>query len=134
MTPRHRKQQPPSDAARSDQGDAQRERAARRLILDLGADALAARPWQPRPVPPSAIDLVQYALWRSSGSDPDALRGALALLAAARAELDQLETGLLFAARSAELTWAQIADAMGANSPQASQQRFHRLLARGEAP
>ena len=41
-----------------------------------------------------------------------------------------MESGLLFLARSAGLTWAQIADAMGFRSPQACQQHFTRLAAR----
>lgn len=55
---------------------------------------------------------------------------ALALLPAARTEVEGLEAGLLFTARSAGLTWAQIADAMGFSSPQACQQRYNRLTAR----
>jgi hypothetical protein len=61
---------------------------------------------------------------------PDAIASALALLPAARAETDGLEAGLLFTARSAGLTWAQIADAMGFNSPQACQQHYNRLISR----
>ncbi|WP_308113358.1 hypothetical protein [Antribacter soli] len=54
----------------------------------------------------------------------------LALLPAARDEVEGLEAGLLFTARGAGLTWAQIADAMGYGSPQACQQRYDRLTAR----
>jgi hypothetical protein len=43
-----------------------------------------------------------------------------------------LETGLLFAARGLGLTWAQMATALGLNSPQACQQRLDRLLAKGD--
>ncbi|TGJ96964.1 DNA-binding protein, partial [Actinotalea fermentans ATCC 43279 = JCM 9966 = DSM 3133] len=94
--------------------------------------ALAPRPWQPAAVPPSAVDLARFALWRSADLPPEQLLDALALLPAARAEVDALESGLLFTARSAGLTWAQIADATGFNSPQACQQHFHRLAARQE--
>ncbi len=61
---------------------------------------------------------------------PEAVLSALALLPAARAEVEGLEAGLLFTARASGLTWAQIADAMGFNSPQACQQHFNRIAAR----
>lgn len=81
-------------------------------------------------LPPSAVDLTQFALWRASELDSDDLLDALTLLPAARAEVEGLEAGLLFIARGAGLTWAQIADAMGFKSPQACQQHFNRLSAR----
>lgn len=114
----------------ADHDQARREHAAREHLLGLGADRLANRPWQPAPVPPSAVDLARFALWRSTDLAPGDLLSALALLPAARAEVDGLEDGLLFTARSAGLTWAQIADAMGFNSPQACQQHYNRLAAR----
>ncbi|MEK8226978.1 hypothetical protein NKG05_14185 [Oerskovia sp. M15] len=119
-----------AQAALADQDRARRERDARKHLLDLGADELDARPWQPAPVPPSAVDLARFALWRSADLAQDDLLSALALLPAARAEVDGLEDGLLFTARSAGLTWAQIADATGFNSPQACQQHYNRLAAR----
>lgn len=126
-----------------DQAQAQREREARELLLAAGADGLDRRPWQAGAMPPSAVDLIQFFLWRSGsagfGSPPDqeltdAAVAALQLLPAARAELDALETGLLFAARGFGHTWAQMADALGLNSPQACQQRFDRLTARSGRP
>lgn len=96
-------------------------------------------------MPPTAVDLLQFFLWRSgsaefgAGADADqemtnAVVAALQLLPAARAEIDQLETGLLFAARGLGLTWAQMAAALGLNSPQACQQRLDRLTTRGSRP
>ncbi len=117
--------------ARADQDQAARERAARERLLDLGADRLPDRPWRPAPVPPSAVDLAHFGLWRSHELAPDDLLAALAQVPAARAEVEGLEAGLLFVARGAGLTWAQIADAMGFNSPQACQQHFARLSRRG---
>jgi len=123
------------DVAGADRAEARREQAARERLLRAGADALDDRPWRPAPVPMSAVDLVQFALWRSAELAPDDIESALALLPAARAEVDGLEDGLLFVARSAGLTWAQIAQAMGFNSPQACQQHYTRLAARrGSAP
>jgi hypothetical protein len=103
-------------------------------LREAGADGLEPRPWRPAPAPPSAVDLAQYALWRTGAGEADrtTLLSGLALLSAARAEVEGLETGLLFSARSAGLTWAQIADAMGFRSPQACQQRFARLTGRAE--
>jgi hypothetical protein len=127
-------------AATDDQRAAQREHEARELLLAAGAGELERRPWQPKPVPPSAVDLIQHFLWQSSDGDrqssdgggADAALAALRLLPAARAEIDQLETGLLFAARGQGLTWAQMATALGLKSPQACQQRLDRLISRGE--
>lgn len=107
---------------------AQRERDAQDRMLALGADVLEARPWRPAPAPPTAVDLVQFALWRSEELAAEDVRSALELLPAAQAEAEGLEIGLLFAARNAGLTWAQIADATGFRSPQACQQYFTRRL------
>lgn len=113
-----------------DQPQAQRERDAQDRLLNKGADQLEPRPWQHDAAPPSAVDLTQYALWRSSELMPDELLGALSLLPAARAEVESVEVGLLFVARNEGLTWAQIAEAMGFRSPQACQQYVNRLSAR----
>jgi hypothetical protein len=117
-------------AAYADRAQARHEQDARQRLLGLGADALDARPWRPAPVPPSAVDLAHFALWRSADLASEDILSALALLPAARAEVEGLEAGLLFTARSAGLTWAQMADAMGFNSPQACQQHYTRLAAR----
>ncbi|MCC8930586.1 hypothetical protein [Rhodococcus sp. I2R] len=120
----------PERLSSADHAQAQRERDAQDKLLDKGADQLQPRPWRPAPAPPSAVDLTQYAVWRSSELTPDELLGALSLLPAARAEVEGVEIGLLFAARSEGLTWAQIAEAMGFRSPQACQQYVNRLSAR----
>ncbi|WP_344237586.1 hypothetical protein [Kribbella hippodromi] len=101
--------------------------------MERGAGEVAARPWRPAPVPLSAVDFVQFALWRAGELGAEDLLAALTLLPAARAEVEELEAGLFFVARSSGLTWAEIADAMGFSSPQACQQRFNRLTARQEA-
>ena len=120
----------PERLSSADHAQAQRERDAQDKLLDKGADQLQPRPWRPAPAPPSAVDLTQYAVWRSSELTPDELLGALSLLPAARAEVEGVEIGLLFAARSEGLTWAQIAKAGGFRSPQACQQYVNRLSAR----
>ena len=113
-----------------DNAEASREHAAQSRLLALGADRLEARAWRPEQAPPTAVDLTQFALWRSSDLDPEDLLSALTLLPAARAEVEGVEVGLIFAARNDELTWAQIAAAMGFRSPQACQQYVARLSSR----
>ncbi|MEW2356252.1 DNA-binding protein [Spirillospora sp. NPDC029432] len=127
------RKQDSSPTERADHAQADREREASAHLLRLGADELDPRPWRPAPVPPSAVDLIQFAVWRNADLGPDDVLSALALVPAARAEIDGLESALLFTARSAGATWAQIADAMGFNSPQACQQHFTRLTARQDA-
>lgn len=121
------------DDAHADHAQAEREQRAQTRLTELAADAVAPRPWRPAPVPPSAVDLAQFAVWCSSELDAEALLHALTLLPAARAEVEGLEAGLLFTARSAGLTWAQIAQAMGFRSPQACQQHYTRLTARQDS-
>lgn len=117
-------------AGGADHAQARREHDAQVRLLERGADRLEPRPWRPDPAPPTAVDLTQYALWRSGELTADELLGALTLLPAARAEVEGVEIGLLFAARNEGLTWAQIAEAMGFRSPQACQQYVSRLSAR----
>lgn len=119
-----------TERAVADHGQAHREHLARARLLEHGADRIEARPWRPAPTPPSAVDLAQFAVHRAADLTSEDLLSALALLPAARAEVDGLESGLLFVARSAGLTWAQIAETMGFNSPQACHQHFDRLAAR----
>ncbi|MFG3437235.1 DNA-binding protein [Nonomuraea sp. NPDC047897] len=121
------------DVAHTDHLEARREREARERLLSLGADAIGGRPWRPSPAPPSAIDLAHFAAWRWADLAPEDILSALTLLPAARAEVEGLEAALLFTARSAGLTWAQMAQAMGFNSPQACQQHYTRLAARQDA-
>ena len=121
-----------------DADEAERETRAVRLLMDMGGSDLSPRPWLAPGQPPSAMDLIQHVLWRSRVSDqgPHAnptpveaadLRAALALVAAARGEMDAVETALLFLARAEGLTWPQIAESLGLRSAQAAQQRLDRL-------
>ena len=78
------------------------------------------------------MELLEFALWRDqSAPDMWAVEAALGLVGAARAEVEQLEIGALFAARGRGMTWAEIARSMGLNSPQAVQQRLERRRSRG---
>jgi hypothetical protein len=105
---------------------------ARDVVKAAGADGLARRPWQHPKQPASDTDLLRFAAWvaRDADVDPELLAAGMRLLGAARAELDQTEAGLLFAARSTGMTWPQIADALDLGSAQAAQQRMNRVLAR----
>jgi hypothetical protein len=115
-----------------DHDQAARQAAARRALLGAGASALPRPPWLHPAQPPSAADLIQFALWRSGAGDlgEDGLLAALTLLPAARAETDQVEAALLFTARAGELSWLRIARAMGLGSAQAAQQRLGRIAGR----
>lgn len=111
---------------------------ARRILLDAGADQLQRRPWQHRSEPPDDATLVRFALWRASGragsgSDPE-LAAALALIGAARSDLDAVESALLFTARAEGMTWAKIAEQLRMRSPQAAQQRLMRASPRPDDP
>jgi len=91
----------------ADHEQAAREAAARRRLLSSGALSLPRMPWLAGRQPPPALDLIRFAMWRGqAGRDgEDDLLAALTLLAAARAEADQAEAGLLFTARAHGLSW-----------------------------
>ena len=95
--------------------------AARRHLMARGADGLPVPPWGHEGVPLDDATLIRYALWRANSG---------AGLDVPRAEMDALETGLLFVARAEGLTWPKIAERLGVRSPQAAQQRFERVSAR----
>ena len=106
---------------------------ARAVVNAAGAAGLERRPWQADPQPAADGDLVRFVAWccrDPERTDPAVLEAGLRLLASARAELDQVEAGLLFAARAAGMTWPRIAGALDLSSAQAAQQRFNRVLAR----
>ena len=118
-----------------DQAAGKAERWARDRLTAGGGRDLPRLPWLADGQPHDAVTLIRQALWRA-GTDrgsleqPDDLLAAITLLAAARAEVDQIEAGLLFVARAEGLTWAQVAQALGLRTAQAAQQRHERVLAR----
>lgn len=118
----------------TDAVQAAREADARTRLLGAGASSLPRAPWLHKGQPPSAVDLIHFALWRDNTGDIDEadLLAALTLLPAARAEMDQVEAAALFAARSRGLSWPRISRAMGLASAQAAQQRFDRVSGRVE--
>ncbi len=125
--------QDPDQHQDPDQEQAAREAEARQQLLGAGAAALPRMPWLGRRQPPSATDLIEFALWRND-TGADNLLAALTLLPAARADVDQTEAALLFSARARGLSWSQISRAMGLGSPQAAQQRFGRITGRTGNP
>lgn len=63
--------------------------------------------------------------------DPERLNAALRSVQQLRSELDRAERALIAAARATEMTWPQVALALGKRSPQAAEQRYKRLTAAG---
>jgi hypothetical protein len=139
-----------ADVDGQDQMQAAREAEARGHLLQAGASMLPRPPWLHEEQPPAATDLIRFAVWRANadrraanadghaanagGIGEEVVLAALALLTAARAELDQSEAALLFTARSQGLSWPRISRAMGLGSPQAAQQRFDRVSGRAQSP
>lgn len=108
--------------------------AHRAVLRAAGADELPPRPWQRRGQPRSDGELVRLAAWKATDRDVDAkvVLAGLALIGAARDELDQVEAALLFAARAAGVTFREIGAVLGLGSAQAAQQRMARLAARSD--
>lgn len=81
--------------------------------------------------------LIRFAVWRANSAvgsaSRDDLRAAVRLLESARADLDALESAVLFIARAEGLTWPEIASELGVRSPQAAQQRYQRVSTRSIA-
>jgi hypothetical protein len=115
-----------------DHSQAAREAGARTQLLAAGAAALPRAPWRRGSQPPSAADLIRFAVWRADTGDlgEEELLAALTLLPAARAEADQAEAAVLFTARAHGFSWPRISRAMGLGSAQAAQQRFDRVTGR----
>jgi hypothetical protein len=117
-----------------DQDRAAVEHRARDCLLPAGAADLPRPPWLHRGQPVSALDLVRFALWRGQQEKltEEEAEAALALLPAARAEVDQLEAALLFTARAQGMAWSRISRSLGLGSAQAALQRFDRVTRRVE--
>ncbi len=109
---------------------------ARKHLMAAGATELPRFPWMAGRAPHDDMTLLRYAVWRTTtgaGTDaPGDLGAALRLVGSARAELDAMESGVLFLARAQGLTWPQIAEQLGVRSPQAAQQRFERVTSRAD--
>lgn len=121
----------------SDQAVAGAEAKARARLTERMGARLPRGPWLAAKQPVEDATLLRTVAW-SAASDPGSLElpedllDALALLASARRELDQVEAGLLFLARAEGVSWASIGEALGLRTPQAAQQRSDRVAARLE--
>lgn len=129
--------QPSSDAARVQRTHASLFRIAER---HAATDEQRRRQVHPGVIGPhEAVRLVAFLL---SGAalpqvgEPEVDRAditaALSLVPRARAEMDELEAGLLQMARGRGMTWPEIAFGLGLRSPQAARQRYERLADRTE--
>ncbi|MFF7262381.1 DNA-binding protein [Streptomyces sp. NPDC008159] len=89
--------------------------------------------------PHEAVRLVSFLLSGAAlleDGEPEVDRAditaALSLVPPARAEMDELEVGLLEMARGRGMTWPEIAFGLGLQTPQAARQRYERLASRTE--
>lgn len=119
---------------------AQREVAALFRISERHAGSAELRGRQVHPDTPAPHELVRLVAFLLAGTattadgepevDRSDLVAALTLLPRARAEFDDLETGLLDMARGRGMTWQEIAFGLGLGTPQAARQRYERLTGR----
>lgn len=91
--------------------------------------------------PHEAIRLVSFLLSGTARQDDGEpavdhadITAALSLVPLARAEMDELEAGLLQMARGRGMTWQEIAFGLGLGTPQAARQRYERLADRTAEP
>ncbi|WP_217132461.1 DNA-binding protein [Streptomyces sp. AC558_RSS880] len=126
---------PSSDAARAQRVYASLFRIAER---HAATDAQRRRQIHPGVIGPhEAVRLVAFLLSGAAlpeDGEPEVDRAditaALSLVPRARAEMDELEVGLLEMARGRGMTWPEIAFGLGLRSPQAARQRYERLVGR----
>ncbi|OSP40396.1 MULTISPECIES: DNA-binding protein [unclassified Streptomyces] len=126
---------PSSDAARVQRVHASLFRIAER---HAATDAQRRRQIHPGVIGPhEAVRLVAFLLSGAAlpeDGEPEVdhadITAALSLVPRARAEMDELEAGLLEMARGRGMTWPEIAFGLGLGSPQAARQRYERLAGR----
>ncbi|MEV4860726.1 DNA-binding protein [Streptomyces ossamyceticus] len=129
---------PPS----ADQARAQRTYTSLFRIAERHAATDGQRRRQAHPQvlgPHEAVRLVSFLLSGAAlmeDGEPEVDRAditaALSLVPLARAEMDELEVGLLEMARGRGMTWPEIAFGLGLQTPQAARQRYERLASRTE--
>ncbi|GHE05181.1 DNA-binding protein [Streptomyces alanosinicus] len=123
-----------------EQARAQRVYASLLRIAERHAATDAQRRRQTNPSllgPHEAVRLVSFLLSGAAlaeDGEPEVDRAditaALSLVPLVRAELDELEAGLLQMARGRGMTWPDIAFGLGLGTPQAARQRYERLADR----
>lgn len=129
---------PSADAARAQRVHASLFRIAERHAATDGQRSRQAHPGVIGPH--EAVRLVSFLLSGAAmlqDGEPEVDRAditaALTLVPRARAEMDELEVGLLQMARGRGMTWPEIAFGLGLRSPQAARQRYERLVGRTDA-
>ncbi|MEV7009629.1 DNA-binding protein [Streptosporangium sp. NPDC051022] len=87
--------------------------------------------------PHEAVRLVSFLAGGAAQREEDEpevdvadITAALTLVPLVRAEMDQLEAGLLLMARGRGMTWQEIAFGLGLGTSQAARQRYERLSGR----
>jgi len=126
---------PHPDAARAHRTHAALFRIAER---HAGTDERRSRQVHPYVLGPhEAVRIVSFLLGGTALPDEDEaevdhadIMAALSLIPLARAEMDELEVGLLTMARGRGMTWQEIAFGLGLGSQQAARQRHERLIGR----
>ncbi|KES05084.1 DNA-binding protein [Streptomyces toyocaensis] len=129
---------PSADTARARRVHASLFRIAERHAATDGQRGRQAHPGVIGPH--EAVRLVSFLLSGAAmlqDGEPEVDRAditaALTLVPRARAEMDELEVGLLQMARGRGMTWPEIAFGLGLRSPQAARQRYERLVGRTDA-
>lgn len=126
---------PDPDEARARRVYASLTRIAERHAATAGQRNRQVNPHMPGPH--EAVRLVAFLLSgaaaRQDGEpevDQADVVAALSLVPLVRAELDELEAGLLKMARGRGMTWQEIAFGLGLGTSQAARQRYERLSSR----
>ncbi len=134
---------PPADpftAPRPDEARAHRVAASLFRIAERHAATDEQRRRQVQPYvlgPHEGVRIVSFLLSGAAqreDTEPEVdhadITAALSLLPVARAEMDELEVGLLKMARGRGMTWQEIAFGLGLGTQQAARQRYERLAGR----
>lgn len=137
---------PPADAFTPPSSEAARVRRVHASLFRIAerhaaTDGQRRRQAHPGVIGPhEAVRLVAFLLSGAAlleDGEPEVDRAditaALSLLPRARAEMDELEVGLLQMARGRGMTWPEIAFGLGLRSPQAARQRYERLAGRTDS-
>jgi hypothetical protein len=124
----------------SHQARAHRTHAALFRIAERHAATTEQRQRQMHPMLPAPHEAARLVSFLMSGAalpepgepevDKADVVAALTLIPQARAELEQLEEGLIRMARGRGFTWQEVAFSLGLGTPQAARQRYERLADR----
>jgi hypothetical protein len=123
--------------------DAKRRYLALTRLTERHARGELRERWEQVQMPMGPLDAWRQIVYVAGGglvlqegepsADVDDIAAALTLVQLARAEVDEMEIGLLEIARGRGMTWQQIAFHMGLGSAQAARQRHQRLAVRTDS-